>query len=128
MFLCIISADGFLTAEETAAFPNKKKAIEFIDEQINIIDSTKVATYCKDALINAIIYYYKELCDKNNINLKIRIKNIDKQLKISTSEVAIVLANCLENAFNAVNKLKENTKLLSKPNSTENICKIILNV
>jgi hypothetical protein len=89
----------------------KKKAIEFIDEQINIIDSTKVATYCKDALINAIIYYYKELCDKNNINLKIRIKNIDKQLKISTSEVAIVLANCLENAFKAVNKLKENREI-----------------
>lgn len=89
----------------------KKKAIEFIDEQINIIDSTKVATYCKDALINAIIYYYKELCDKNNINLKIRIKNIDKQLKISTSEVAIVLANCLENAFKAVNNLKENREI-----------------
>lgn len=89
----------------------KKKAIEFIDEQINIIDSTKVTIYCKDALINAIIYYYKELCDKNNINLKIRIKNIDKQLKISTSEVAILLANCLENAFNAVNKLKENREI-----------------
>lgn len=89
----------------------KKKAIEFIDEQINIIDSTKVTVYCKDAIINAIIYYYKELCDKNNIILNIRIKNIDSLLKINTSEVAILLANCLENSFNAVNKLKENREI-----------------
>ena len=89
----------------------KKKAIEFIDEQINLIDSTKVTTYCKDAIINAIIYYYKELCDKNNIKLNIRVKNIDNCLKINTSEVAILLANCLENSFNAVNKLKENREI-----------------
>ena len=89
----------------------KKKAIEFIDEQINIIDSTKITTYCKDAIINAIIYYYKELCDKSNINLNIRIRNIDKLLKINTSEVAILLANCLENSFNAVSKLENNREI-----------------
>lgn len=86
----------------------KKKAIELIDEQILAIDSTRVTQYCKDPILNAIVYYYKELCDKNSIDLKIRINNIDKVLKINPSEIAILLANCLENAFNAVSKLKEN--------------------
>lgn len=89
----------------------KKKAIELIDEQIQAIDSTKVTQYCKDPILNAIIYYYKELCDKNNIDLKIRINNIDKALKINPSEIAILLSNCLENAFNAVNKLKDNRQI-----------------
>lgn len=89
----------------------KKAAIEFVDQQIEAIDSTKVTQYCKDAILNAIIYYYKEVCDQNNINLKIRIKNIDKLLKINTSEVAIVLANCLENSFKAVSKLEENREI-----------------
>lgn len=82
-----------------------KEALQLIDEQIESIDSTKVVQYCKDPIINAIVYYYKELCDQNDINLKIKIKNIDKLLKINTSEVAIVLANCLENSYNAVSRL-----------------------
>ena len=95
-----------LTIASTLLKEGKKKAaIQFIDEQIDTIDSTKVVQYCKDPIINAIVYYYKELCDQNGIDLKIRIKNIDKLLKINTSEVGIVLANCLENSFNAVSKL-----------------------
>lgn len=89
----------------------KKAAIEFVDQQIEAIDSTKVTQYCKDAILNAIIYYYKEVCEQNNINLKIRIRNIDKLLKINTSEVAIVLANCLENSFKAVSELEENREI-----------------
>ena len=33
--------------------------------------------------------------------------NIEEALKIDTSEVAIVLSNCFENAFNATNKLEK---------------------
>ena len=90
---------------------NYQKAIEFINQQIEVIDSTKLKEYCKDTILNAVICYYEEKCLQNNINLNIKIDNIEQSLKIDTSEVAMVLANCFENAINASMKLKENKEI-----------------
>ena len=58
-----------------------------------------------------------EFLENNNVGIWIKKEdNINEKLEK-------ILSNS-----NELNKLKENTKLLSKPNSTENICKIILNV
>lgn len=89
----------------------KKKALEFLNQQIELIDSTRIVEYCKDTILNAIICYYSDLCEKNNINLSIKMNNVEEALTIDTSEVAIVLSNCFENAFNASNKLEENREI-----------------
>ena len=86
-----------------------QEALDMMNQQIEVIDSTKVMQYCKDPILNAIICYYKEFCEKNDINLKIRINNVEDGLhNIKTSEIAILLSNCFENAIKAV--LKANTK------------------
>ena len=39
------------------------------------------------------------------------MNNVEEALTIDTSEVAIVLSNCFENAFNATNKLEKNREI-----------------
>ena len=85
----------------------KKKALEFLNQQIELIDTTRIIQHCKDTILNAIICYYSDLCTQNNIELIVKMNNIEEALKIDTSEVAIVLSNCFENAFNATNKLEK---------------------
>ena len=84
------------------------EALKMMNQQIEVIDSTKVMQYCKDPIINAIICYYNEICEQNGIKLRIRMNNVEDALNINTSDVAILLSNCFENAVNAVSK--DNTK------------------
>ncbi len=95
----------------TSSLINEKKyddAIEVINSYVAKIDENKINRYCNDPIINAIINYYKNLCIQNKINLKIKIKNIEKALKINSSDVAILISNCFDNAINATKKLKNN--------------------
>ena len=84
------------------------EALNFIDDHINTIESNSIIKYCKDPIINAIICYYKALCKQNKISLKIKVKNIESALNINSSEVAILLSNCFDNAINASKKLNKN--------------------
>ena len=45
----------------------KKKALEFLNQQIELIDTTRIIQHCKDTILNAIICYYSDLCKQNNI-------------------------------------------------------------
>jgi len=84
------------------------EALEIINSQTKQIDQAKIIKYCHDPIINAIIGYYKNLCKQKNIGLKLRIKNIDKALKLKSSDLAILISNCFDNAINASEKLKSN--------------------
>lgn len=89
-------------------------AVGFINQQIQTIDSTKVIQYCKDTIINAVICYYREVCEQNKIKLIIKINNVEDVLKIKTSEVGVLLSNCFENAINASKKLSSNRVIIFK--------------
>lgn len=95
----------------TATLIKEKKyddAIGFIQQQIHTIDTTSIEQFCKNTIINAIICYYKEVCQLHNIKLRIKINNFEDVLAINPSEVAVLLSNCFENAINATLKLKTN--------------------
>lgn len=83
-------------------------AQSFLEDNVKTIELNKVIKYCSDPIINAIICYYKNLCIENKISLQIKISNIESVLKINSSEIAILLSNCFDNAINASKKLKNN--------------------
>lgn len=89
---------------------NKKEneALSFIENYTKVLDSNYEEIYCKDPIINSVIDYYKKKCDSNEIPFNIKINNIEDALTISSHEVAVLIANCLDNAYNATSKLKKN--------------------
>ena len=102
------------------------EAIDVIDTHIKVIENTKVIKYCQDPVINPIICYYKNICIKNNISLKIRTRNIEPVLNISSSEVAVLISNLFDNAINATMKLKKNKLIEFKFMNTDG--KLILQI
>ena len=102
------------------------EAIDVIDTHIKVIENTKVIKYCQDPVINSIICYYKNICIKNNISLKIRTRNIEPVLNISSSEVAVLISNLFDNAINATMKLKKNKLIEFKFMNTDG--KLILQI
>ena len=72
------------------------EALSFLNQQIELIDNTVVKQYCKDTIINAVICYYREVCEQNKIKLIIKINNVEDVLKIKTSEVGVLLSNCFD--------------------------------
>ena len=84
------------------------EAISVIDTHINVIENTRFVKYTKDPVINSIISYYKNIYINNNINLKIRTRNIEPALNIDSSEVAVLISNLFDNAINATKKISKN--------------------
>ena len=87
---------------------NLDEALKFIEKYTTVLESNTEEFYCKDPIINSVIDYYKKKCDSNNIPINIKINNIEDALIISSHEVAVLIANCLDNAYNAVSKLNKN--------------------
>ena len=79
-----------------------------IKEYIKTIDSTSSKKYSSIPMIDALIEYYSVICEENNIEFKTNFVNFEEAIKISTAELSVFIANCLENAYNATNKLNEN--------------------
>lgn len=101
-----------LTTVSSLISQNKiNEAMEIINEQVEKVENNRITKYCKDPVINSIICYYKEICIQNNINLKIKIHNIDGALYIKGSDIAVLLSNLFDNAINATNKLKNNRRI-----------------
>lgn len=95
-----------LTATNSLIKANKlDEAIAFINDYISVIDENTTIQYCKDPIINSVIDYYAKKCEEENIKFNIKINDIENATHISTYKIAVLLSNCLENAYTAVLKM-----------------------
>lgn len=100
---------------------NKKYdvAIEFINSSQERIDKCDTVSWCKPPVLDAVFSSYFEEAKLNNINIDAKII-LSQELNINESELAIVIANVLENAIHACLKLpikqrKIKCKVIEKP-------------
>lgn len=97
-----------LTSTNSLIKANKyDEAINFINNYISIIEENSIIQYCKDPIINSVIDYYAKKCEEEKITFNIKINDIENATNISTYKIAVLLSNCLENAYNAVLKLED---------------------
>ena len=83
----------------------------------NIPDTELVL--CKNNAVNAIIGHYYSKCKSNGIPFKLKI-DIPENFTVSESDICLVIANLLENAFEASMKLdrdKRQIKMYARPHS-----------
>lgn len=76
----------------------------------NIPDTELVL--CKNHAVNAIIGHYYSKCKNNGIPFKLKI-DIPEKLTVSESDICLVIANLLENAFEASMKLDRDKRRIS---------------
>lgn len=86
----------------------KEEALKVIEQYKDQIEETKDQRYCNNSIVNAILSYYSRICKEKNINLVLQIRDINEFENIKSSELAILLSNCFDNAIRATNKVTDN--------------------
>lgn len=87
------------------------EANKIIEKYTEQIDSLQLKNYCNDYVIDSVIDYYANICNKHNIEFNVQVNNFEEVLNIPNYDFAIFISNCLENAVNATKKLSENRKI-----------------
>lgn len=96
-FLANISA--FIDNGET------KEAQTYIHELIDNTDKAAVRKYCKNEIVNMILSSYERQIRKNEIDFQYSVQ-IPEKLQFSDIDITAILSNGLENAIQAVLRLK----------------------
>lgn len=95
-------------------------AIGIIEKYNNNLKQTEIKKFCENVVINSILSYYFIKIEKENIRLEYKL-DVPAELTTDEKEISIILANAIENAINACQKLEKNQermieiKFLSKP-------------
>ena len=89
-----------------------KEAREFISSTHETLQAPTGLVYCKNAVLDAVFsFYFKQAQDKD-----IRIEStlsISEELPADPSELSIVIANALENAIHACERLPQEKRVIS---------------
>lgn len=76
------------------------------------MDAQSQTTVCQNYLVNNIVLYYLELCQKNGIELRHHIA-LSELTGISPVDMTVLFSNILENALNACRQVTEGRPLIN---------------
>ena len=83
-----------------------EQAQTYIHEVCSEIEAGKVVAYCENEAANLILSAFAGRAQERNIPIVVRA-DIPQKLKVSETDLCVLLSNALENALNACAKLKE---------------------
>lgn len=83
-----------------------QQCLQLLSEYEEALDKTKVKRYCQHAVLDAMLASYIQNAIRDGIRVEMGFAFPD-QLPCNEAELATVIANALENAINACNKLEE---------------------
>lgn len=92
---------SFLSAGET------RKAMDYLETYILTTMGQERAILCSNLVIDAILQYYKNLCDRQGIAFETKME-LPPDLPVSDTELSILFGNLLENAWEACCREKTN--------------------
>lgn len=76
-----------------------KQALEYINSVCKEIEAQKVIDYCQNETANLILTAYAQRFEKSGISCEIKFV-LGRDIRISSVDMCIILANALENALN----------------------------
>ncbi len=88
-----------------------KEVKEVLANDIEHLDTQYFATYCENSIINCILYSMEKKA--KNLGIRLSIKSVvPEEQKVDNYELAVLIANLIENAIHAVQKLKEEEQII----------------
>lgn len=99
---------------------NTVKALHVLGSLTDRNTGVSVARYCSNTTVNAILVYYIQKAENEGITVETDCK-LPEKLPMEASELAMVLANAIENAINACGRLSKDSnrfitiKIVSSP-------------
>lgn len=94
----------FQTVTELVARGDQNSALAFLDAAQKRLDERKEILWCPHPVLDAVFSFYFDQARRQNVRIEAKISLPDK-LPVNESELAVVLANALENALHANLKL-----------------------
>lgn len=88
-----------------------EKLIEFVNECTEAIGKTSVKHYCLNTVLDAVFSSYIRTAERKNIKVTTSIE-LPVDIGINESDFATMLANAIENAVNAAEKLPEEERYI----------------
>jgi hypothetical protein len=79
-------------------------AIAFLEKQVSMVPS-KIRKYCENTTINATVCYYVGLAEQKKIETDVNL-DIANSLSVDSLELAMVIANLMENAIHSCEGLE----------------------
>ncbi len=96
----------FLVLESLAKEDNIEGILDYLNEFSEKHASDDVLVYCNHFSANALISYYSQQAESENIKFSAKC-NIPSEIGISNKDLTIILSNLLENAMNACLKVTD---------------------
>lgn len=90
---------------------NITEASEYIAKINNNLHAFSEKRYCNNETIDSILSFYIQKAQQQNIGVKHNI-NVIGEVNIETADLCVIIANSLENAINATEKIQEPAKRL----------------
>ncbi len=90
-------------------FANEKDfegMLEYLEKCIVIIDNQTPEIYTNNLAVNAVLGYYKQMAEKEEIEVKF-IVEMEDETNVTDTDMCIILGNLLENAYEACARQKE---------------------
>ncbi len=88
---------------------NRQEAEDYLQKLDLDLVNAELANYCENQVVNALIVYYVELFNKDNINHTVHAY-LTKDCGINNYEMCVVVGNLLQNALEACNKMNDSKK------------------
>ena len=82
-----------------------EKLLQYLEEQTELIDNTRIVSYCENDEINNILSVYTNKSAALNIPMEVRA-NTKKELNASTFDLVTIMGNVLENAIHGAQSSK----------------------
>ncbi len=114
------------TLSEYIETDQPEKAKTYIQEIIEVSDSTRQKKYCANDIVNMILSYYEDAILESDVQFDYSLQ-ISSKTKISDVDLTSILSNSLENALHAVLELPEEHRRIDL-NITEKSGKLLISV
>lgn len=104
--------DNYRVMDELLNAGKIQEAMDFIQQQDELLEKTTVNKFCDAPLINAALSIYLRRAEEIGVNVIQKI-NLPENFSTDESELAVLMSNLLENAIQASEKQKKNQREIS---------------
>jgi len=91
---------------------SNEEAVKYIRELRSDLQSSKQIEYCRNRIINAVLLVYISRAEDHGIEIEADL-DIPENINYSSNDIAILIANALENAYNASIKQPEGARKIT---------------